>query len=368
MGARLVVSLATVLLHGCSCSGDAPGNPNEGAVCELDTTPEGCGDACGPGHPSCAEGLYCDTGGECTADCVFGGSPGCSSGLRCTAWGRCLPDPTARDGAASLDGSGVCADVRLEGMRVTPTVIVIVDQSGSMTESFGGGDRWNVLRDSLLASDGLIRDLEGSVRFGLAMYSARSEDNETVMGECPVISSVPPALDNYDPIAGIYNPADPIDETDRCEEPNPQRGQAEAIAAVERAYSEGVRTYVISVGRDVSDAHLQDVANAGLGHGPGDPAAPYWVAGDDAGLRDALRSIVGGVLSCRVDLRGRIDVDMACTGTVRLNGTAIPCDDPNGWRAVDEDTIELQGDACDTLQMGTGATLEATFPCDVVLI
>jgi len=115
--------------------------------------------------------------------------------------------------------------------------------------------------------------------------------------------------------------------------------------------------------------HLQDMANAGLGRGPGDPDAQFWEAGADEGLRAALRDIVGGELSCVVELDGRIDdLDAACTGTVELNGSAIPCDDPNGWRAVDETHIELRGEACDTLQSGWGVTLNATFPCDVILI
>jgi hypothetical protein len=152
-------------------------------------------------------------------------------------------------------------------------------------------------------------------------------------------------------------------EPDRCEELDPQNGQAEAIAAVERAFDAGIRTYMISVGDEVSAGHMQDMANAGIGMA----GAPYWITGDDAGLRAALLAIVGGVLSCDVTLSGTLDVDQACTGTVSLNGRPLTCDDPNGWRAVDENHIEILGTACDELTMG-GAVLEASFPCDVVLI
>ncbi|MCA9608798.1 MAG: VWA domain-containing protein, partial [Myxococcales bacterium] len=219
--------------------------------------------------------------------------------------------------------------------------------------------------------------------------------------ECPVITEVPPDLSNYAAIEAVYAANQPEDETptgesilavmdtllndpapgdkvivlatdgepDTCAEPNPQNGQPEAIAAVTHAYESGIRTYIISVGTDVGMRHLQDVANAGVGHGPGDPDAPFWVAGDDMGLRDALTAIIGGELSCVVTLEGMIqDPDLACTGTVLLNGLPVPCDDPNGWRVIDATHIELRGDACDTLQTTPAATLEATFPCDVVLI
>lgn len=390
-----VVAFSLLAVQACSCGESVTPGPRPGGACEGETAPDACGDACDPGEAGCPAGLYCAGDGTCTADCVPGGAPSCGSGYRCTAEGRCVVIPSSD---VDADDPNVCADVSVEATRVTPTVILIIDQSSSMTASFGDGNRWDVLRDSLLANDGLIRTLEDQVEFGLALYTAESGDPAT----CPLITWVDPAVENYDAIFAVYDPADPIDETptgdaiwsvlervtnvpdpdpdptifvvatdgepDRCEELNPQNGQEEAVTSVEDAYNEGIRTYIISVGEEISETHLQDMANAGLGYGASDPDAPFWVAGDDVGLRDALRDIVGGVLSCRVDLEGALDPEMACTGTVKLNGTAIPCDDPDGWRAVDEDTIELQGEACERLQTGVGATLEATFPCGVILI
>ena len=315
------------------------------------------------------------------------------------------PSPMA---LPSIDATGVCADVRVQARRVTPNVILIVDQSGSMNEGFGGGrNRWEALRDSLMDEpDGLVFALQSSVRFGLALYSAEADGNSSdpVPGMCPLVEWVGPALDNHGAIQTVYGPTDPIDETptgasidavldllamtpdpsedptifilatdgepDTCAQPNPQEGQPEALAAAERAYRTGIRTFVISVGEGVvSERHLQDMANAGLGRGAGDPDAEFWVAGDDEGLRTALTDIIGGELSCVVTLEGRIQsLEDACAGTVRLNGEALSCDDPNGWRVIDETHIELTGDACDTLQSGPGVTLEASFPCDVILI
>lgn len=281
--------------------------------------------------------------------------------------------------------------------------MLVVDQSGSMNERFSGGSRWNVLRDALLAEPGgLIASLEDEVRFGLALYSARADDGPAI-GMCPMVETVPFALNNHEAIARVYRRAEPIDETptgesidflldlisstpdppegptilvlatdgepDTCAVPNPQRGQPESIAAVERGYRMGIRTFIISVGRDtVSETHLQEVANAGVGRRPGDDDAPYFVAGDDDGLRSALRAIVGGALGCVIDLEGRIDMEQACTGRVELNGHVLPCNDPNGWQPVSETTIELRGEACDRLQGGDGADLVATFPCNIVFI
>ncbi len=113
---------------------------------------------------------------------------------------------------------------------------------------------------------------------------------------------------------------------------------------------------------------MQDMANAGLGMGTGG-SAEYWVAGDDTTLRRALEDIVGGVLSCDINLNGTIeDISEACSGSVRLNGRELTCDDPDGWEATSPTSIRLNGDACDELTMSRGAILEATFPCDIVII
>ena len=380
----------------CSCSDDGNGVRGPGP-CEGDTPADSCGAPCGDGT-SCPAFFYCGSDDTCTADCSPVTGSGCTNNERCTNEGRC--ERVARDGRTP---DNVCASVQVGATPVTPTVLLIVDQSGSMNEDFGSGTRWTVLRDSLLdPDDGLIADLEGVVRFGLSLYSARAPGNDKLPeGECPILTEVAPKLDNYADIQATYGPADVIDETptgdaidkildglanlpdpgddpvifilatdgepDRCEELNPNPtddAQREAIEATQRAFTSGIRTFVIT------DEHLQALANAGLGRDPEEMANPaeFWEAGDDQDLKDTLSEIVGGQLSCTVELNGRVDPDMACSGEVRLNGELLPCDEPNGWRAVDESHIELLDDACDTLKSGNGAVLEAEFPCNAILI
>ncbi|UJR86333.1 vWA domain-containing protein [Sandaracinus amylolyticus] len=310
-----------------------------------------------------------------------------------------LPDGrviSTRDGALP---PGTCAITQVSTTRVIPTVVVVVDQSGSMTENFGGTDRWNALRNALLDDDGLIKEFENSVRFGIALYTGL-DDDPSVPVECPHISSITPAMMNFDAIREMYADERPLQETptgdaldailddllaipdpdpdptifilatdgepDTCEVPNPQNGQAEALAAVRRGYRSGIRTFLLSVGREISEAHMQDMANAGIGRDSGD--APYWVAGDDVGLRTALRSIIAGEVSCTLELAGRIDPAQACEGSVvEMTGRGeLECN--TDWRAVDETHIEILGDACEEFLTSRGATIDAQFPCNVILI
>lgn len=388
-----------------------------------------CGTACNHTHP-CADGLYCSAEQLCAKACLE--DKDCGSRQHCNPSGECLagavsavggggggggkpPGATAGKNAgggfvldagssrrdAAIGGSCQAADVA--AARVIPNIVLVIDQSGSMTENFGDtGSRWNVLRDFLLKPDGLIAMFETQARFGLAMYTAVEAQNGAPAQACPMVTSVTPKLMNYADIRQAYNAAMPIGETptgdsidqivdglpkaqldmsdgptvlilatdgepDRCEELNPQNGQAEAVAAVTRAFSMGIRTYIISVGSDVSAQHQQDVANAGIGHQTSDPA-PYWRAGDDVSLRDALTEIIGAQVSCEVALEGSVQSGDACLGTVELNSTKLGCKDKDGWELADAKHLRLLGKACSDWKTLRNAVVHARFPCDVEVV
>lgn len=383
---------------GCDCAGA----PSRNGVCNVPSPPEACGDSCSTLDP-CPAGFYCGAAG-CTADCSD--DVACSAGSLCSPSGMCL---SGNDGAIIdveprdvMGSDNTCAAVDVGAERVTPNVILIVDRSGSMDDNEfpegSGVTRWVALRDALLDEpEGLLFSLQASVRYGLVTY-----DQSDSPSGCPDLETIPSAISNYDTIDDRYSrlnprggtptgdsiveildrlddlvptsdPGDPTifvlatdGEPDTCEDGDDEvNGRRESVEAVEAAFDMGIRTYVISVGTDVSTGHLEDVANAGLGRGPGDPDAPFWVASDTDGLNEALEDIIGGVVDCRLTLDGSINPDLACSGTVSLDGSPIPCDDPDGWHVIDADTIELTGDACAELQ--GGAALTARFPCDVVV-
>src|SRR5262249_3516070 len=73
-----------------------------------------------------------------------------------------------------------------------------------------------------------------------------------------------------------------------------EAGRAEALKAVKDAYTAGFRTFVISVGNEIGQDHLQAIANAGVNASPG-TNAPFWVATDTTTLGAAFDEIVGGV-------------------------------------------------------------------------
>ncbi len=323
-------------------------------------------------------------------------------------------DAPAHGMDASLDGGRDAGAPRLESgsdacpleaieLRVTPTVIVLVDQSASMdTPTSDGLTRWELLRRSLIGSDGIVTRLDARIRFGLSLYSARSalgNDGGPPIGACPLLTTVSPALDNLDRIRATYADAVPIEDTptgdaidetrarlagsfspaegptifvlatdgepDRCEELDPQNGQEEAIDAARRAFDAGVRTFVISLAdEELSRRHLQDMANAGAGRLAGDAPARFWEARDVRALRTALDDIVRTEVACVLTLGRSVDPERACAGMVLLNDRPLVCDDPDGYRPVDATRIELDGAACEELTEMPDSTVQAFFPCD----
>lgn len=295
----------------------------------------------------------------------------------------------------NLEGDSGCVDVQVQVEPIIPTLVLLVDQSGSMTADFGGQDRWDAMYETLMdPADGVVASLQSSVRFGLTLYSSVDGFDG---GECPMLTSVEPALDNLGPIDAVFGPADPIDETptgeslaavaqtlaafqadgpkgivlatdgepDTCEQPNPQQGQDVSLQAAQQAFDLGITTFIISVGDEVGAEHLQQMANVGVGKDANDPMpAPYYQALDAQQLVDAFEEIIGSFVSCELLVDGVVDLEQACDGSVFLDGVELECG--TDYELPDQSTLLLLGEACATLQDGGQHTIDASWPCGAI--
>jgi hypothetical protein len=311
-----------------------------------------------------------------------------------------LPHPWFETEAFDPGGeTGECANVSVMLERIPPTVVLLVDQSFSMTFDFGDASRWDALYDTLFdPTSGVIPQFASQVRFGLTLYTATL----TLMApgeppECPRLRSTAPAIDNAQALAAIVEGQRPLGDTptgesleavardlaaldaeglkvivlatdgepDTCAQPMPDEGQPESLAAAELAFSLGLRTYIVSVGEDVSQDHLQQMANVGIGKPPDDPMpAPFYQALDAEALSRAFAEIVGAVVSCEFEIDGVVDLERACEGEVLLNGQPLSCEDD--WTLNGNSTLQLTGEACERLRGVGEQVISATWPCDVV--
>jgi hypothetical protein len=235
----------------------------------------------------------------------------------------------------------------------------------------------------------VVIKLQHDVRFGLALYTSLKGNQG---GVCPTLEQVSPAIDNYQAIKGVYDPATPLDDTPTGESlavvagdmvPLPEPGRKIIVLATDGnpdtcadpqnqtqaakdAYAQGVETFIISVANGVALDHLRDMANAGAGLPVGgNQQAPYYEAGDSKALVDAFNTIINGARSCVLKLTGWVDPADAALGKVVLDGTTLGYGDANGWKMNSSTEIELVGTACDIIQQGDHE-VEITFPCGVV--
>lgn len=418
----LGLALALSALGAWSCGGNAATGSGTGGssgsysgsdICKGEFGDE-CGKACSDSSP-CKSGMYCN-GGICDADCTLLGGE-CPEGRLCSANGLCLSDQGAggAGGQVSLTVStgstngtgGACPDVVVDVSKQTPTALLLIDQSYSMTAPFDGDkSRWDTLKEALLGNDsdpGIIKALEKDVRFAVVLYTAFSEDPATTPAEGTQCPSLTPAAgnlkfakNNYAAIKTIYDTAQPADDTptgdsitavtpaleavsepgpkviiiatdgepDTCAQLNPQEGQDEAVAAAQSAYSKGIRSFVIGVGNEIGEKHQKDMANAGAGLPPGGAEqAPIYPVNNKAALVTAFKSIIEGERNCKFELNSNVDPEDASKGEVTLDGEPLQHNADNGWKLTKPDEIELLGKACEQIKEGDH-TLTVHFPCD----
>ena len=248
--------------------------------------------------------------------------------------------------------------VSVDSSCASPTVLFVVDGSGSMSEGFGGPSRWQALRTALLdPMTGFIARFEDKASFGLLIYDGSIDTGQSQSGAsaamtcptamssmtdsmCPRLVSVPPEFSNLSAIDARYpnkelggstptdkalavaveqvvtltagkdaeqNPGFIILATDG--EPNDlcyggRGGDGElqracVVEAVDRAAAAKIRTFVISLaGRDMKlQQHLEEVARHG---DPSDPMAhPYSPMNPDE-LVMALKAVLTPALGCEL--------------------------------------------------------------------
>lgn len=383
----------------CGCGGtDAAesGGESSGGIATLTSPPSSS--SSGLGSTSAGTEAGTESVGTSIAGSSSSGGPASSS----SSGGSSGDETTGSEGettSAVIPGSSStmdCPSAEVQFEPVVPTVILLIDQSGSMTAGFDDSNRWDVVREALIdPATGVIAALENDVRFGLALYTSNGGGAPDV---CPVLVEEDPIVGGLVAITASYEGESPTGDTptgdsidvvaaalaadmtdgpkiivlatdgepDTCEVPNPQEGQEEAVTAAENAYTDGIETFVISVGNDVSEAHLQDMANAGTGWMPGDPDAPFYVPSDADAMVAAFEEIINGARSCVLTLDSAILPGQGDQGTVTVNGVEITFDDPDGWRVNSPTEIEILGTSCDAIQEGN-VEVTVEFTCAAIV-
>jgi von Willebrand factor type A domain-containing protein len=296
-----------------------------------------------------------------------------------------------------------CVDITRSYSSVPATVLLLIDQSQSMSFAFGGSTRWEVLREAIIDPDvGLLASLDPNARVGLMLYTGRGGFSNPL--GCPLITQVSAEFDNVESVRETYRAAGPQrggdtptgesitqaalalsnvtaaspkyillatdGEPDTCAQPKPSEGLPLALEAASAAFAQGIRVFVLGVSDGLDAWRVQQLANAGAGKDPNlvygvdaDAEEPFSASTDPRELAGQLRGIIGDVRSCTVELGARVGNERVPEGQLVLDGQPLANDRLNGWTFVDANTVRLNGSACDKV-LADGQRLEIRFPCE----
>ena len=305
-------------------------------------------------------------------------------------------------GIPSIGGaSSQCQTLRLTPS--VPNVVLVIDRSLSMMEIFGSVEtRWEAMQAALLDADiGLIPLLEGQARLGMTLFTSVQPTIDEPTPECPTLIEVPVALDNRAELEAAYSAAEPLGTTptgesleriwpglaalDQAEFPGPrvmvlatdgepnicgniddtETGRSLSEAAIAAANEAGVRTFVLSVGSEISDEHLKRIANLGQGLPAADDTERFLRVDDRDELSSALQQIFGELIACSFELNVGLTEERARMAAVRIDDDFVTYGDPDGWRLDGASRILFSGAACDRL--GSASNLQVDLPCGPVL-
>jgi hypothetical protein len=196
----------------------ACGPKDFGSVCSEVPAPAACMTACDPtpgAASTCVAGFHCSADGKCDAQCTVGGGQ-CGSGYMCTTDGYCVDDGSG-SGGNGPDAS--CPAINFTPMPSTPSIGLVLDQSGSMSTNLGGGlTRYQAMAKALIdPTTGVVSQLESKAYFGSELY--------TCNGTTPQFTVVPRALMNAAAIRTSINANSPASST-----PTAQAIDAERLA------------------------------------------------------------------------------------------------------------------------------------------
>ncbi|MET0794862.1 MAG: vWA domain-containing protein [Polyangiaceae bacterium] len=389
---------ATPVGHAEPTAGAAGTEPAPKTACEK-AYGAACGAACSA-DATCSAGLHCSSG-ACGAECTP--TSACLKG-QCTRDGRCTEitlNPAQTDPGDSATPPK-CIEGHVEFEALVPQVWLLLDRSSSMSESLGATSRWGALGAVLLgdpsdtADRGVVGAFEDRVAFAAVFYTSGAGSSAT--GCALDLESVALAANNYSHIRQRYNKlapsggtptADSIAATVAVAATSDLTGGPKILvlatdgapgncsdqvtlatqaveSEVEKAFRKKIRTFAISISTGTDAAHMQRVANIGVGLAA-DAAqpAPLYTAESQQALGQAFSTILSSVpRSCVFSLNGKVEAAHADQGTVILAGQALLFGDENGWALKQADQVELVGSACAQLQAGED-DLSISFPCAV---
>lgn len=307
---------------------------------------------------------------------------------------------------AGLD-AGPCLPRPLPLVPAVPTVMFVVDRSGSMDEDLdgnndGGLSRWAVLQTSLATA---LPPHDQRIAMGALLYPSAF----TFSCDAPTSVDLSPARGNAAALLGLFGRAPPrggtptsqavslaaahlaqlhtataaralVLATDgapncnerldnatcvctsrptfepNCDSPENCLDDSRTVLVIRDLFDAArVPTYVIGLGSQLNQFASTLDAMAVAGGVPRAGTPRYYSVASQAELTDALTRITAQLARCTYLLNG---LGLNDTFVVEVDGAVVP-EGPNGWEWLDRmnGELRLHGEACDRAASGSVATV-----------
>lgn len=205
----------------------------------------------------------------------------------------------------------------------------------------------------------------GSTPTSRTLANARSYLASAPTGHTPYVLLVTDGVPNCNSSLDWHTCTCLDTETGCTDRPEACLDDAASYAAIDGLLADGVRTYVMALGRWAGSD--RDVLNNMAVHGG---TEHFYPAEDTASILSTFEAIMGTiVVSCTFDLHPGPETDPTQVN-LYVGDELVPRDPShgNGWDYVDEDTVEFYGPSCDTILAGDVGAVHAAYGCPTIII
>ena len=307
------------------------------------------------------------------------------------AGGGNVPDAGSGSSGTGGDG-GSCGSVVLRADHVPGKVVVVFDQSDSMSQAFGdAGPKWKVASAAVVAA---VSALQDELEVGAVFQPTAGASGG--VSSCPPVAPIsqPPQIpitdggDFLSEWTAHFQPpwtlllgtplGDALVQTnDALSSPSPGKtavvvltdGQPNCgetlsgiLAPVQQMAERGIKTWVVGLPGASGVKVLMDIADAG---GTG----TYLLPSDNAALQGALAQITSNAIDqCTITLSpppaDPTQVHLVVTSASNGAVTQIAQNQPGGgWSISNGTTVTLLGSTCSTAEAGGYSQIEFDYGC-----
>ncbi|HWE29865.1 MAG TPA: VWA domain-containing protein [Polyangia bacterium] len=290
------------------------------------------------------------------------------------------PLPLAPPDLGTDDG-GICGSMEFALTRIPPNVMLVIDRSGSMGESIGGGSpttKWTDLKNAVAS---LVTNYDSEMRLGAAIFS--SDGNCAASNiDVPLASAAGATVEQKlaaqgpsgnTPTAyaldtvigkGMVNDATRANYVVLATDGEPNCTDVDVTTRITKLYSQtpSVKTFVIGIGDGTASDPTLLNAWADAGHTARTGTTHYYQTSSPTDLKAAFDAIVGGIVSC--DFKMMQSAPDPSLVRVTENGTVLSPSPTNGYSFnPSTNTVTLTGTACDLLKTTPTTKVGVLYGC-----